>query len=240
MIQHSSLQAQHLSKAFGHGFERVQVLRDLSLTLTAGHLHMCVGPSGSGKSTLLCILSGLLRPDAGRVQALGTDLWTLDDRERDAFRLIHCGFVFQGFNLFPSLTALEQVMLVLGYTDSRSPRLRQRAMEALDEMGLAERAHLKPHELSGGEKQRVAIARAIVKQPRLLFADEPTSALDSRTGQRVISLLKDYAERHKATILCVTHDPRALSKADQVIQIEDGGVRAVHDSAATTHDYSHP
>lgn len=181
-----------------------------------------VGPSGSGKSTLLSMLSGLLRPDQGHVLALGTDLWTLDETAIDRFRLEHCGFIFQGFNLFSSLTALENVILPLQYLGIKDDDAKKQATNALTEVGMGERCHLRPLELSGGEKQRVAIARALVKSPKLMFADEPTSALDGSNGQIVIDLLKRTAHEHGATVLAVTHDPRLLPHADRVLQLEDG------------------
>ena len=181
-----------------------------------------VGPSGSGKSTLLSMLSGLLRPDQGHVFALDTDLWTLDETAIDRFRLEHCGFIFQGFNLFSSLTALENVILPLQYLGISDDDAKKQATNALTEVGMGERSHLRPLELSGGEKQRVAIARALVKSPKLMFADEPTSALDGSNGQIVIDLLKRTAHEHGATVLAVTHDPRLLPHADRVLQLEDG------------------
>ncbi len=219
---HPTIAASNLDRGFGSGPARVQVLRRLSLEVYAGELTLIVGPSGSGKSTLLSILSGLLRPDAGLVTVLERDLWRLPESEVDRFRLDHCGFVFQGFNLFSALTALDQVILPLQYVGIRGGEARRRALRALDEVGLAERAHLRPAELSGGEKQRTAIARAIVKEPRLLFADEPTANLDAGNGQIVIDILHRIARCHGATALAVTHDPRLLSHADRVLSLEDG------------------
>ena len=146
---------------------------------------MVMGPSGSGKSTLVAVLSGLLRPDGGEVTALGADLWKRSPGRIDRFRLDHCGFVFQGFNLFPALTALQQVTTVLRYQGVPRRKARETAMQSLAEVGLEARAHQRPAALSGGEKQRVAIARALAKRPQLLFADEPTSSLDGENGQIV-------------------------------------------------------
>ncbi|HJP97950.1 MAG TPA: ABC transporter ATP-binding protein [Rhodanobacteraceae bacterium] len=203
---------------------RTEILRGLSLTVDAGQLTLIAGPSGCGKSTLLSILSGLQRPDAGSVIALDEDLWSGDRRTLDRFRLQHTGFVFQGFNLFPALSALEQVMLPLGYMGVDDREARERGCAALEEVGLVERTHLLPAELSGGEKQRVAIARALVKQPQLLFADEPTSALDAANGQIVIDTLRRIAHEHGTTVLCVSHDPRLVTHADRVLQMEDGAI----------------
>ena len=219
-----TLASRSIAKAFTTGEIRTQVIRDSSLEVWPGELTLIAGPSGSGKSTLLSMLSGLLRPDTGHVFALKTDLWTLGDRELERFRLLHCGFVFQGFNLFNALTAFDNVVLPLQYLGVPGREVERRAQRALDEVGLCDRSHLRPAELSGGEKQRVAIARALVKEPALLFADEPTSALDKANGQIVIDLLKRIARRHGATVLGVTHDPRLLSHADRVIYLEDGAV----------------
>ncbi|WCM92647.1 ABC transporter ATP-binding protein [Acidovorax sp. NCPPB 2350] len=221
-----SLQAVDLHKSFVSGVVRVQVLRQLGLTIHAGELTLISGPSGCGKSTLLSLLSGLQKPDAGRIMALGEDLGTLDAQALERFRLHHTGFVFQGFNLFPALTALEQVQLPLGYLGMNHRESAHRARQALDEVGLVQRAHMRPAQLSGGEKQRVAIARAIAKSPQLLFADEPTSALDADSGQRVIDILHRIARAHGTTVLCVSHDPRLVRHADRVLGMEDGAIRS--------------
>jgi len=185
-----------------------------------------MGPSGSGKSTLIAALSGLLKPDEGTVNALGEDLWARNAGKIDRFRLDHCGFIFQGFNLFPALTALQQVTSVLKYQGKSRAEARRIAMEALDEVGLGPRINQRPSELSGGEKQRIAIARAIAKRPSLLFADEPTSALDGENGQIVIRLLRRAAVEHKAAVVCVTHDVRLEAFADRVVHLEDGRIVA--------------
>jgi putative ABC transport system ATP-binding protein len=185
---------------------------------------MVMGPSGSGKSTLVAALSGLLKPDAGTVNAMGEDLWSLRPGKIDRFRLDHCGFIFQGFNLFGALSALQQVTTILKYKGFSPAEARERAEIALTEVGLGARLNQRPAELSGGEKQRVAIARCLAKEPRLLFADEPTSALDGENGQIVIKLLQRAAKQHGAAVICVTHDPRLEAYADRVIHIEDGRI----------------
>ncbi len=221
-----SLQAVELQKSFVSGVVQVPVLRQLSLTIHPGELTLISGPSGCGKSTLLSLLSGLQRPDAGKTFALGEDLGALGQRALERFRLLHTGFVFQGFNLFPALTALEQVQLPLGYLGMDARESARQARRALDEVGLTQRAHMRPAQLSGGEKQRVAIARAIAKSPQLLFADEPTSALDADSGQRVIDILHRIARAHGTTVLCVSHDPRLVRHADRVLGMEDGAIRS--------------
>ena len=217
-----TLVAESLHKSFLSGRIRSDVLRGLSIRITAGELTLISGPSGCGKSTLLAILSGLLRPDAGHVEALGEDIWRLNPSAMERFRLRHTGFVFQGFNLFPALTALEQVMLPLGYLGMPLVKARARAMTALDEVGLSSRYSLRPIELSGGEKQRVAIARALAKEPELLFVDEPTSALDAANGMLIIDMLHHIARNHAAIVLCVSHDPRLIEYSDRVLKMEDG------------------
>ena len=220
----AALIAESLFKSFVSGAVRTDVLRGLSVEIAAAELTLVAGPSGCGKSTLLAILSGLLRADGGRVTALGEDLGRLKPTELDRFRLRHTGFVFQGFNLFPALDAVEQVALPLGYLGLSDAVARERARTALAEVGLSSRMHLKPAALSGGEKQRVAIARALAKEPQLLFADEPTSALDAANGQIVIDTLHRIAREHRATVLCVSHDPRLIAHADRVLAMEDGRI----------------
>ena len=220
----STLIAEDIGKAFTSGRLTTTVLDHLSLRVEAGELTLISGPSGCGKSTLLSVLSGLQPVDRGRVFALGEALDRLDARAIERFRLRHTGFVFQGFNLFPALTAHEQVELPLNYMGLPSPQARERAGAALDEVGMSQRMHLRPIELSGGEKQRVAIARALAKEPALLFVDEPTSALDAANGQVVIDMLHRIAHRHGTTVLCVSHDPRLVVHADRVLAMEDGRI----------------
>lgn len=221
-----SLEAVRLCKSFLSGVVQIQVLQGLSVRLFPGELSLISGPSGCGKSTLLSLMSGLQKPDGGQAMALGQDLGQLNQRALEKFRLRYTGFVFQGFNLFPALTALEQVQLPLGYMGMKSSETLRRAKEVLDEVGLSHRSHMRPAQLSGGEKQRVAIARAMAKEPQLLFADEPTSALDAESGQRVIDILHRAARDHGTTVLCVSHDPRLVRHADRVLGMEDGAIRS--------------
>ncbi len=218
-----AIEAKGLIKRFKSGKDYVEVLKGVDFDARHGDLTMVMGPSGSGKSTLIAALSGLLRPEEGRVDALDVDdMWKLSSGRIDKFRLDHCGFIFQGFNLFPSLSALQQVTTVLKFQGLTSDQARKRATLALEEVGLGHRLHQRPAALSGGEKQRVAIARALAKDPQILFADEPTSALDGENGQVVIRLLRRAATEHGAAVICVTHDPRLEAWADRVIHIEDG------------------
>src|SRR5262249_34633825 len=169
------------------------------------------------------VLSGLLRPTSGQVVAMGESLWDLSDSQRERFRLKHCGFVFQGYNLFPALTAKQQVEMVLRWGEGMSGReARRRTEEMLSLLGLAKKMNLRPAELSGGEKQRVAFARALVKEPTMLFADEPTSALDWAHGQQVIELLRAAAHERGTTLVVVSHDNRVVPYADRVYRVEEG------------------
>lgn len=219
-----TLHASNIRKSFISGQVTTPVLHDITLAIRPAELTLIAGPSGCGKSTLLAILSGLQHPDQGRVVALGQDLGTLAPRALERFRLQHTGFVFQGFNLFPALTALQQVELPLSYLGLTRQEVRRRATQALEDVGLGSRMSLRPAALSGGEKQRVAIARAVAKAPQLLFADEPTSALDAANGQVVIDILHRIARERGTTVLCVSHDPRLISHTDRVLAIEDGRI----------------
>jgi putative ABC transport system ATP-binding protein len=217
------LKAHDLVRGFGSGTSRTLALQGVSLELHRGELSLLMGPSGSGKSTLLAILSGLLHPDEGRVEALGRDLWAMSDDELERFRLKHCSYIFQGYNLFPALSALQQLEIVLRWGEGvPAPQARKRAEHILARLGLANKLHLRPAQLSGGEKQRVAIGRALIKEPTFLFADEPTSALDWENGQGVIELLRQAAHERGASVLVVSHDPRLVPHADRVFHLEDG------------------
>lgn len=222
----ASLIAQAVCKRYGTGVQRVDALHPVSLSLRPGELVMITGPSGSGKSTLLAIISGLLSPDAGVVEALGRPLQVMSADQRDRFRLAHSGFIFQGFHLLPALTASEQVEIVLRQLGVSAREARSRAIQALEAVGLGRRLGNRPGEMSGGEKQRVAIARALAKRPALIFADEPTSALDSENGRQIAGLLRAQAQASGATVVCVTHDARLTDLADRVLRMEDGRVLA--------------
>ncbi|KAA1184731.1 ABC transporter ATP-binding protein [Rhizobium tropici] len=223
----SAISAFNLHKSFTVQNVRSNALIDISVEIYRGEFTVLSGPSGCGKSTLLATLGGMTKPDSGRLRAGEIDLSSSTDAQRDAFRLKNCGFIFQGFNLFPALTALEQVQVPLDYLNIPEAEARAKALEALERVGLLHRQHLRPSHLSGGEKQRVAIARAIVKEPAILFADEPTSALDTSNGQRIVEILRDTARLLGTAVLCVSHDTRLFSKADRLLRMEDG--RLLHD-----------
>ena len=219
------LSGRGLTRAYGEGRLKTVALRDASLDLHAGEFCLLMGPSGGGKSTLVSVMSGLLRPDAGTVTALGQDLWGVSDTVRERIRLAHFGFIFQSCHLLPALTVVQQLELVLHWGEGAQPReARKRIDVMLDTLGLTSRARLRPAQLSGGEKQRVAIARALIKKPTICFADEPTSALDWGNGQQAINLLRQAARTLGTALLVVSHDNRLMPLADRVVYLTDGGL----------------
>jgi putative ABC transport system ATP-binding protein len=209
-----------LSKVYGAGPTAVRAVDGVSTALHRGTFTAIMGPSGSGKSTLMHCLAGLDRPTGGKVFLAGQELSTLDDRRLTRVRRDQVGFVFQSFNLLPTLTARENVLLPLDLAGRRpDPDHLARVVDAL---GLADRLGHRPSELSGGQQQRVAIARALVTRPAVVFADEPTGALDSSTAEEVLGLLRDAVDRLDQTVVMVTHDPQAASVADRVLVMADG------------------
>lgn len=215
-----------LTKVYGEGETAVHALRGVDLDIPEGEFVVLLGPSGSGKSTLLNIIGGLDRATAGDAWFLDQELTAMTDRQLTRYRRDHVGFVFQFYNLMPSLTAHENVELVTEIAEDPMT-----AEAALDLVGLANRAGHFPSELSGGEQQRVAIARAIAKNPTVLFCDEPTGALDSATGRAVLTALKDVNERLGATVMIVTHAAATAKMADRVIHFSDGAIREVVSNA---------
>ena len=222
----ASIIASDIHKSFTTGSVPIHVLKGLSMEIYPGEMTLIIGPSGCGKSTLLALLSGLNRPDHGSIRVLSELFSDMSDDAMDEFRLHHAGFIFQGFNLFPSLTAKEQVILPLQYLDVSAREAERRAEETLTHVGLNQRMHLRPSELSGGEKQRVAIARALAKKPKLLFADEPTSSLDKVNGENIVDILQRTAREYGTTVLCVSHDQRLIAHADRVLVMEDGVIQS--------------
>ena len=216
------IQAAGLSKVYGQGSTELRALSDVQLEIRSGQLTLLMGPSGSGKTTLLSILGCILRPSAGRLELLGEDVTALPENALPRLRRDAIGFVFQGFNLFPALTAAENVALALDVRGIRGTSARKRSEELLAEVGLRDRMHAFPADLSGGQKQRVAIARAFAADPPILLADEPTAALDSTSGRTVIELLQRLAHHHARAVVIVTHDPRVLSYGDRILHLEDG------------------
>ncbi|NEQ96443.1 MAG: ABC transporter ATP-binding protein [Cyanothece sp. SIO2G6] len=221
-----AIAAQHIDMVYRTGNQSQTVLKDISLNIGSGTIQLLMGPSGSGKTTLLSILGGILSPTQGTVSLLGTDITSLSKRQLAKFRLNNIGFIFQGFNLFDALTAVENIVVALKMKGVRPRAARQEALYWLDQVGLADKAHHLPKNLSGGQKQRVAIARALAGNPPLIMADEPTAALDSHSGHVVIEMLCNLAKQNDRTVLMVTHDPRIQSVADQVTYLEDGQLQS--------------
>ena len=213
-----------LNKVYGDGPTAVRALRDVSLKFPQGEFAAIMGPSGSGKSTLLHILGALDKPTSGRVTVGGTDLSGLSDRKLTLLRREQMGFVFQFYNLIPTLSAEENILLPALIAGERANKYSKRLEELLDLVALLERRTHRPDELSGGEQQRVAIARALLRNPDIILADEPTGNLDSKTGAEVLELLRESAARYEQTVLMVTHDARAASWADRAIFLSDGRV----------------
>lgn len=207
---------------FQSGTESFQALKSINLEVLSGDIELLMGPSGSGKTTLLSILSGILTPTSGSVELLGETITGLSRAKLAKFRLKNIGFIFQDFNLFPALTVQENVETVLNLKGIRRTAAKRQAQQLLDQVGLAHKVQSLPRDLSGGQKQRVAIARALAGNPRLIMADEPTASLDSQNGHAVIELLRKLAKEEGCTVLMVTHDPRILDVADQVVYLEDG------------------
>jgi putative ABC transport system ATP-binding protein len=217
-----AIAAEGVEMEFASGRETFQVLKGIDLEVRDGDIQLLMGPSGSGKTTLLSILAGMLTPTKGRVNLLDQEITGLSRSQLARFRRENIGFIFQGFNLFPALTALENVETALDVKGIRGASAKRQAESLLEEVGLADKAKQLPRDLSGGQKQRVAIARALAGNPRLIMADEPTAALDSKSGHAVIELLRQLAKEHDRTVLIVTHDPRIIDVADQVAYLEDG------------------
>ena len=213
-----------LGRTFATDAVPVHALRGIDFDLAAGEWVSLAGPSGSGKSTLLHLIGGLDRPTCGDVAVDGVDLAALADGELADLRLRKIGFVFQAYNLVPVLSAVENVEFILQLQGVAKAKRRQRAMEALDALGLADAAGRRPGELSGGQQQRVAIARAIVTEPALLLADEPTANLDAGTTEALLDVLRDLNRQRGVTILTATHDPTVMGYTTRRVNLRDGGI----------------
>lgn len=227
MTEQTTLRGIDMTRTFGDGQSVSTAVAEVSLKLHRGEFALLMGPSGSGKTTLLSMMSGLLHPTSGKVLSRDgndmIDIWSLDDRAREKYRLRYCGYIFQGYNLFPALTARQQLEIVLRWGHGVTAKeARQRSEQVLGLLGLGNKLNLLPAQLSGGEKQRVAIGRALVKNPILCFCDEPTSALDWAHGEQVVELLRNAAHDRGATMLVVSHDPRMVPFVDTVFHLEDG------------------
>jgi putative ABC transport system ATP-binding protein len=211
-------------KTYTEGNAGTLALRGVDLDVHTGELLMLMGPSGSGKTTLLSIMGCILTATSGSVRIAGTEVTRLREKELPAIRLQHIGFVFQGFNLFPTLSARENVELMLDLKGVSPTDAKKRAQQLLEQVGLGSKNNSFPADLSGGQKQRVAIARALAGDPGIILADEPTAALDSHTGRKVMEMLSELANKRGRAVVIVTHDSRVLDFADRIVRIEDGAI----------------
>lgn len=219
---HPAISVRELTKTYGEGSARVCALRGVDLDVHPGELLMLVGPSGSGKTTLLSMMGCILSSTSGSIRVSGQEVTGLKQKQMAQVRLAHLGFVFQGFNLFPTLTAGENVELILELKNVDTATGKKRAQQLLEQVGLADKYRSFPADLSGGQKQRVAIARALAGDPKIVLADEPTAALDSHTGRNVMEMMRSLAHDRGRAVVIVTHDSRVMEFADRTIRIEDG------------------
>ncbi len=234
-IQTPAAKVAGISKSFGDGESRLRVLKGIDLEVRRGDITMLVGPSGCGKTTLISVIAGTLAADEGRLEVLGQDLRQMTPQAITKFRARHIGFIFQSFNLIPTLTCAENVsvpLLIQGMPHSKAER---RAREVLDKVGLGDLSRRRPAQLSGGQQQRVAIARALVHEPQLIICDEPTAALDAKNGHVVMELFEHVARGNERAVLIVTHDNRIFHHANRIASMDDGRIIEVHDV-----DASHP
>jgi putative ABC transport system ATP-binding protein len=220
----SAIAVRQLIKKYDEGANGTLALRGIELDVHPGELLLLMGPSGSGKTTLLSIMGCILTATSGSVRIAGREVVGLSEKQLPALRLEHIGFVFQGFNLFPTLTAGENVELMLDLKGVAAVKAKRRAHELLEQVGLGEKYNSFPSDLSGGQKQRIAIARALAGDPEIILADEPTAALDSHTGRTVIEMMSELAHKRNRAVVIVTHDSRVLSFGDRIVRIEDGAI----------------
>ncbi len=225
-----AVHCRNVVKTYGAGGARVVALRGIDIDIRMGELMMLVGPSGCGKTTLISVIAGILDQDSGDCVVFDHDLKKMAQHEKTQYRGQNIGFVFQQFNLLPTLTAAENVSVPLLINDIPRRQAMDRAREMLNRVGLTDRAHSLPSQLSGGQQQRVAIARALVHDPHLIVCDEPTSALDHETGHKVMELLREVALGEGRSLVIVTHDARIFEFADRIAQMDDGHVDRIVDS----------
>jgi len=219
-----AIEARDLIKTYAQGEAAMRALDGVSIDIHAGELMLLAGPSGSGKTTLLSIIGCILRPSTGTLRVMGDDVSRMRERDLPAIRRERIGFVFQAFNLFPTLTAAQNVALALDLKGVAGRAARDRAAALLDQVGLGNKIDSYPADLSGGQKQRIAIARALAGNPPVILADEPTAALDSQSGRAVMDLLQRLAHERGRAVAIVTHDNRMLSYADRTVRMEDGRI----------------
>lgn len=225
MTEKSMVQAAGLAKVYGTGHTAVHAVDNVYLDVSEGELVLIMGPSGSGKTTLLSMLGGLLRPTSGHIFINGVEITSMDESHLPDIRAREIGFIFQAFNLLSSLTVQENVLFPATLVPGVANIAKGKASDLLRRLGLSERRHYLPKDLSGGEKQRVAIARSLINEPKLILADEPTGNLDSKTGFEVMMILHDIARDEGRTVIIVTHDPRLEDVADRILWLEDGKLR---------------
>jgi putative ABC transport system ATP-binding protein len=221
----AAVAAHNLTRRYGDGDSAVEAVRGVSLEVPAGQFTAIMGPSGSGKSTLMHLLAGLDRPTEGSVEIAGQDITTMSDKQLTLLRRKHIGFVFQAFNLVPTLNAVENITLPLSIAGRKIDR--RWVDSVISRVGLDERRSHRPAQMSGGQQQRVAVARALVAEPTVLFADEPTGNLDSQSSAEVIELLREAVDAYGQTIVMVTHDVNAADAADRVVYLADGRVEEI-------------
>lgn len=221
---HWLVRARGVTKSFGEGDTKIPVLKGVDLDVASGEVLLLVGPSGSGKTTLLSVIAGILEIDEGDVRVLGESMQELSASAKTNFRRDHLGFIFQQYNLLPTLTAVENAAVPLFIQGVPKAEAKARAEEVLKTMGMGERLTALPTKLSGGEQQRVAIARALVAEPQLLLCDEPTASLDGETGHRIVEQLCAVGKHPDRAVIIVTHDPRIFEFGDRVVHMEDGRV----------------
>ena len=222
MAEQIIIECRSLSKVYRMGGQDIHALSDMDLDVFNGEYLSVMGPSGSGKSTLFNMIGALDRPSGGTVTIAGVDLSVRTSRQLAYFRNRHIGYIFQAFNLIPSLTALRNVMLPVLFSGASDAESAMRATEVLTEVGLADRLHHRPDELSGGQQQRVAIARGLAMEPAIMLADEPTANLDLHTGEEIINILRRLRDDHGVTVITATHDHKMLDKSDRILWIKDG------------------
>lgn len=220
----SAITVRNLTKTYEEGTAGTLALRGVDLDVHPGELLLLMGPSGSGKTTLLSIMGCILTATSGSVHIAGREVVGMREKELPAIRLAHIGFVFQGFNLFPTLTAGENVELMLDLKGVSTAKAKTRAQQLMEQVGLGNKYNSFPADLSGGQKQRVAIARALAGDPQIILADEPTAALDSHTGSNVMEMMTELAHQRGRAVVIVTHDSRVLKFADRIVKIEDGAI----------------
>jgi putative ABC transport system ATP-binding protein len=224
---------EHVAKSYVTGSTTVHALSDITLTVRLGELFMLVGPSGCGKTTLISIMAGILSQDSGVCKVFGKDLRSLHGSELIRFRGTHVGFVFQSYNLIPTLTCEENAAVPLLIQGVARRRALDTAAEILDTVGLASKRRSYPSELSGGQQQRVAIARALVHEPKLIVCDEPTAALDHHTGEQIMEIFRKSVVEKDRTLVIVTHDSRIFHFADRIARLDDGALVEISESVSS-------